>query len=65
MVRLRAVLYSLRVDREGETRITLEVPLNQLPEAAKLCGAIQKALDVTLQEVESGVIGGHRVADAP
>lgn len=62
LVRLRAVLYGLRIDRDGETRLTLEVPLNQLPEAAKLCSAVQKVLDVTLQETESGVIGGTRAA---
>ena len=62
MVKLLAVLYSLRMDREGETRITLEVPLNQLPEAAKLCGAIHKVMEVAFQEIESGVVGGvtHR-----
>ena len=59
MIRLRAVLFGLRMDRDGETRITLEVPLNQLPEVAKLCGSVQKVLDVTLQEIDSGVIGGR------
>ena len=58
MIRLKAVLYGLRMDRDGETRIILEVPLNQLPEAAKLFGAIQTVMEVTFRKLESGVVGG-------
>ena len=58
MVTLHAVIYSLRRDREGEIRLTLEVPLNQLHEAAKLCGAVETVMEVTFRPLESGVMGG-------
>lgn len=63
MVTLKAVLCGMRVDREGETKLTLEIPLSQLAEATKLCGMVQQVMQVTLTPVQSGVIGGKAVED--
>lgn len=61
MIRLNAIIGGLRVDREGETKLVLEIPLNQMREAAQLTALLQQVMQVTFEPIKSGVIGGRAV----
>ena len=50
----KAVVYSIRTDREGESKVTFEVPLSDMADVAKLLLVLQTIVTVTVEQETQG-----------
>lgn len=48
---MRASLFKVNIDHEGESTIIFKVPLSELAEAANLLTLLQKEIELTFKEV--------------
>ena len=50
MIHFKAVIGGLRVNKSGEARVMLEIPVSHLAESMSLVTLLEKYLDVTIEE---------------